>query len=446
MKTLLALFAFVAAPAAAETLPLSSLVDRVLARDPAAASARAGVDEVRRARSEVLAQSLPRLSAKLSYMRGDDPLFVFGSILQERAVEASHFGLGFLRGPGYRTQVRGALEAGVPLFTGFQLSSARRRAALGAEAAESGSRAVEEERRRAAVDAALDVLASQARLSVLEVRLSSASAMVEDARRLTKSGVVLGSEFYAAEALLAKLRGQAAMERRALEGVRARLSILSGVPDAAPSGSLAAPPPGLAGAEALSADASARRGDLRAAELGAQSSLEGAAAARRSLLPSVEAFGQVQESGRGFLDGGTSRLVGLRAELPFGDPGYPSRRGRLEAAARRSREAVRAGREAAAADIASARAAYAGALDAFPELLSARDHAAHSLELFRPLYRQGRQSVMEVLRAEDALTQAELAVIAARRGLYAGWAGLRQAAGTFGPEAVKDLERALEDR
>lgn len=444
MKTLLALLVALAGPAGAETLPLSALVDKVLARDPAAASARAGVEEARRARAEVSAMSLPRLSAKLSYMRSDDPLFVFGSILQERAVEASHFGLGFLRDPGYRTQVRGALEAGLPVFTGFRLSTARRQAALGADAAEAGSRALEEDRRRAAVDSALDVLAARERLAVLELRVSSASAMVEDARRLTKSGLVLGSDFYAAEALLSKLRAQAAMERRNLEGTRGRLAVLAGTEGADPSGSLASAPPPLQDGAALRADAAARRGDLRAADLGAQAALESAAAARRSLLPSIEAFGQVQESGRGFLDGGTSRLVGIRAELPFGDPGYLSRRERLAAAARRSQEAVRAGREGAAAEIASARAAYAGALDALPEVLSARDHAARSLELFRPLYRQGRQSVMEVLRAEDALAQAELAVIAARRGLYAGWAGLRQAAGTFGPDAVKDLERSLE--
>ena len=66
------------------------------------------------------------------------------------------------------------------------------------------------------------------------------------------------------------------------------------------------------------------------------------------------------------------------------------------------------------------------------------------MELFRPLYRQGRQSVLEVLRAEDALAQAELAVVDARKGLFAGWAGLRQAAGTLDAQAVAALDAALE--
>ena len=42
-----------------------------------------------------------------------------------------------------------------------------------------------------------------------------------------------------------------------------------------------------------------------------------------------------------------------------------------------------------------------------------RDKAALSLELFMPLYRQGRQSIIEVLRAEAALLEAEAAYLEA---------------------------------
>lgn len=448
MKTT-ALLLLLTVPARAESGALAAFVERALSRDPAVAGARAAAEEARARRAETAALSLPRLSAKASYMRSDDPLFAFGAILEERSVEASHFGLGFLREPGYRTRAVGALEVGVPLFTGFELSAARRQAGLGAEAAAAGLRALTEERRRAAVDAALDARAATARAAALTERASSAAAMVADAQRLVKSGMVLGSDFSAAQALLAKLRGQAAFEAKRSEGARARMAVLAGATAGAGSvpaaeGPLSGVPPLLPEAAALTAAAADRRGDLAAARLGVSAAAAARTAAERSLLPRVEGFAQVQDSGRSFLDGGVSRLVGLRAEVPFGDAGFLPRRERARAAVLRAEAGARAGAEGAAADIAEARAAYAGALEAFPLFVESRDKAKESLELFRPLYRQGRQSVLEVLRAEDALAQAELAVVDARKGLFAGWAGLRQAAGTLDAQAVAALDAALE--
>lgn len=444
MKTL-ALLLFWALPARAEDGALTSFVEGALARDPAVAAARAAADEARARRSETAALSLPRLSAKASYTRSDDPLFAFGAILEERSVEASHFGLGFLREPGYRTRTMGALEVGAPLFTGFQLSAARRQAGLGADAAAAGLRALTEDRRRAAVDAALESRAAAARWAALSERAASASTMVADAQRLVKSGMVLGSDYSAAQALLAKLRGQAALEARRFEGARARMHVLSGGAAAA-EGPLSGVPPALPEAPALTAAAAEHRGDLAAARFGVSAAAEARTAAERSLLPRVEGFAQVQDSGRNFLDGGTSRLVGLRAEIPFGDAGFFPRRARARAAALRAEAGARAAAEETAAAIANARASYAGALEALPLIVESRDKAKESLELFRPLYRQGRQSVLEVLRAEDALAQAELAVVDARKGLYVGWAGLRQAAGTLDAEAVAALDAALEVR
>ncbi|TBR18490.1 hypothetical protein EPO15_15130, partial [bacterium] len=143
MKTL-ALILLCSLPARAEGGALTAFVEKALARDPAVAAARAAADGARARRAETAALSWPRLSAKASYMRSDDPLFAFGAILEERSVEASHFGLGFLREPGYRTRTTGALEVGAPLFTGFQLSAARRQAGLGADAAAAGLRALTE--------------------------------------------------------------------------------------------------------------------------------------------------------------------------------------------------------------------------------------------------------------------------------------------------------------
>ncbi|MEK7745304.1 MAG: TolC family protein, partial [Elusimicrobiota bacterium] len=69
-----------------------------------------------------------------------------------------------------------------------------------------------------------------------------------------------------------------------------------------------------------------------------------------------------------------------------------------------------------------------------------------ALELFRPLYREGRQSVLDVLRAELALAQAEAAYLENLQALHASYAALRLAEGSFDDAAVAAIVRNLEAR
>jgi outer membrane protein TolC len=69
--------------------------------------------------------------------------------------------------------------------------------------------------------------------------------------------------------------------------------------------------------------------------------------------------------------------------------------------------------------------------------------AKQSLELFRPLYRQGRQSVLEVLRAQASVLQAEAAYYETlyKLNLYRAQALL--ASETLDTAAVKDISDKL---
>ncbi|NNN05207.1 MAG: hypothetical protein HKL90_04840, partial [Elusimicrobia bacterium] len=71
--------------------------------------------------------------------------------------------------------------------------------------------------------------------------------------------------------------------------------------------------------------------------------------------------------------------------------------------------------------------------------------ARQSLEEVRPLYREGRQSILEVLRAEEAVVELYGASLDARRRLRADWASLRAAQGRLDEDAITMLGRSLED-
>ena len=164
-------------------------------------------------------------------MRGDNPLFAFGSRLEQREVENADFGLFTLNHPGYRTAIKNSLEIGMPLFTGFQLHTYRAMGKLAVEGAETRAQGAEQMTLYEAVDSHLNVMLERARLDMLEERVKSAEDMAEVTRRLKQKGLVLGSDFYAAEAILGKLKALRTQARHRLEGARA-----AGDPDWDPAG------------------------------------------------------------------------------------------------------------------------------------------------------------------------------------------------------------------
>ncbi|HOI41794.1 MAG TPA: TolC family protein, partial [Elusimicrobiales bacterium] len=70
------------------------------------------------------------------------------------------------------------------------------------------------------------------------------------------------------------------------------------------------------------------------------------------------------------------------------------------------------------------------------------EKARQSLELFRPLYRQGRQSVMEVLRAEQAVLEAKSAYYENLFKINLFYAQLRLASETLDDKAVSEIAAA----
>lgn len=431
-----------AAPAAA--MDLTAAAEAAVLRSPAAAEAKARRTQAEAAGREVFWTRWPRLSARASAMRSDDPLYAFGELMMRRAVTAPDFNPDTLNHPGYRTAVHGSLELGVPLFTGFELTRSGKLAALAAEEADAMGGAAAQAVRLRTADAYLRDLKARALLSEIDARLATAKAAMDSAERLKKQGLVLGSDHQAALAVLSGLKAWRARAWAEHEASRAELGVLLGGAAPETTGALLDWSPPLESDADLVAAALASRPDLRAAGLRARSAGVRRQGAAASLLPSVDAFAAVNHSADGFNSGAASRLVGVRASLLFGDPAYASRRARA-AADESAAAAAKAGAEDSARGEVLARAAgLRGLAAALPEVREALSRARGSLEQVRPLYREGRQSVLEVLRAEEAVARLEEARLETLYRQRAEWASLRAAQGLFDAGAVAVLSRSLE--
>lgn len=442
MKTAPLLLILAATPAAAD---LPTTVASALGRSPILAETRARKRQAEAAGREAFWSRWPRLSAHGRAIRSDDPLFAFGELLQERRVTPADFAPDSLNRPGYRTAVRGALELGLPLFTGFELTRARDLANLAADEAEAEGGGAAQTVRFHAADGYLRGLRDRALLAELETRIASASAEVERAERLRRQGLVLGSDHQAALAILSGLKAwriRAAAQKAAHD---AQLSVLAGGPAQEPSGSLLDWSPPIEDDPTLVASALASRRDLLSADLrrtAARVRREGAA---QSMLPIVDAFAAVQTAADGLGSGAAGRLVGVRASLPFGDPAYLSRYAKAQAAQEAANSSYEGLQDRARGEVLARAAGLRGIAAALPELRESLARARQSLEQVRPLYREGRQSVMEVLRAEEAAARLEEARLEALYQLRSQWAALRAAQGTLDDDAVGVLARSLEE-
>lgn len=431
----------------AEPVPLEGLVRDVLARNPGLSAADAGHRAAQAGLSEARAQRLPRLSGSSVLTRGDGPVYAFASLLDRRSFAASNFAVDALNRPGTTTHLRSSLALGVPLFTGFALQSEERIGVLGVEKATWEVEQARQSLRWTVVEGALQQLLAREIQNALAECIAAAEAEIASAQKLRAKGLVLGSDYFAAEAVLSSLRAQEREAREMEAGAGETLALLRG--DASSpmevAGTLIPAPPPLPSEEELHR-ALAGRPEMAVLERGALQAATAARQAGRFPWPTVDAVAEVQSNTDDFSSNAGQRLLMLRAQWSLGDPARGARERRSEALA----AAAQRGREAAAEkgemEWRRALRGRAAAAAVSSELDRTVEQAQKSLELFRPLYREGRQSILDLLKAEQALAEAEKARAEARHALWLNHARVLAAAGLLDEKNVAALGVGLESR
>lgn len=404
---ILLLTVFPLAARAGTGLTLAEAVDRGLKNDNIVKAEAARVSGARAALKQAEMSRFGGLKLKGMYTDGDDPVYAFATAMKQGTFGMAS--LATINDPAPARNYMAGIEAGVPLFTGFALDNAAKMGRLGVEAAAGGY-----ERAGAGITFKLTyqwlTVLLRARLAGLAGEsVAAAETELKTAQMLKDKGMVLGSDYYGAEAILSTLKGYKLNWDKALELEREKLGIAVGLPGGADAaGRLQAPAwPALERGE-LAAGAEGRKDVLALRKL-AEISETAAAMQKNSVLPVVEAFGSWETNSRSLSDFRGSRLLGLRLTVPIGEPAYFAKRDAAEAGTAMARARLDEARRAASVEVSEALSNYNAAAESLPVALETVEKARQSLELFRPLYRQGRQSVLEVLRAQAGLLQAEAA-------------------------------------
>ena len=422
-----------AAPASAQTeLTLAEAVARGRSQNLDVRSAAAAEREASQRVTEARAGYLPKVDVSESWQRSNQPVFVFSSLLAQRRFTVADFAVEALNHPGVVDNFHTAVLVEQSLFdggTGPKIRAAR----IGRDVATAERLLIDH-------NLVVDVAAAYGRVLVAAAARQSTAAAVEAARsdrelasNRRDAGLVTDADVLQLDVHVARSREQQIRAESDERIARARLNQVMGEPlgatftlDFSPS------PIALDGTHVslLEAEALKNRPDVKLAELREQLAGVAQAAARAAFLPEVTAQGGWELNGGTWGTRASNWTVGtiMRLNVFHGFADRARLAQAREHATRRALErdkaeiATRLDLRTAIARLDSARAREAVGRAAVTQ-------ARESRRIVRDRYEGGLTDVASLLRAEDALLQAETQETAARVDVLVESAALERAAG-----------------
>lgn len=421
------------APAFAQTpLTLTGAIARSHAHNPDARGRAAAEREAAQRVTAARAGYWPSVDVTESWQRGDQPVFVFSSLLAQRQFTAADFALGALNHPDALDNFRTAVTVAQPVFdaaTRATVTAAR----LERELASTDRLLLDADLAARVTEAYGRVLAAVSARQSAEAAADAARADRELAGHRRDAGLVTDADVLQVEVHVARTREQQIRAAADEQIARARLNQIMGAPldelfalDPAP----AAVAIDLADVAALEDEALRNRPEIKAASLQSELARASQAAARAAFLPQVVVQGGWELNGGAWRTRASSWVVGGVARINvfhgFADKARLS--AAAEQAARRAIErekvttATRLDVRVAIARLDAARASEAVGRDAVRQ-------AHESRRIVRDRYEAGLTDVASLLRAAELVAQAEAQQTAARVAVVTESAALERALG-----------------
>jgi outer membrane protein TolC len=413
------------------TLPLA--VEVALRTNPLMRATAAGREIADAQAQEAKAGRFPLVQLSETWINGDNPVFVFGSLLEQGRFAQRNFDLRSLNNPDPLNNFRFGVTIKAPLFDGRQTATRVVVARLNQKQADARTDQMAQRIRFEALKAYYGVLLAQMKKEVADEAVKLAEADVKRSGDRVETGMTVSSDLLSAEAQLAEFHQQRIQAAGEVVIARAALNVALGLSVDAPqnvSGRLVAKTFDVVGQEELMRTALDHRPDYAQAALSRDSRREELKGARGEFLPRVDAFANAGVSANKWVyDGSGDYLIGASVTFNLFDAGRKARIAHARAAA----ELAASEREHMANQI------RLEVVRAYQEYVSARErlivaervisHAAEALRIVQDRYHEGLTTITEVLRAETALVRARLNLLAARYDHYVGYANVLLATG-----------------
>ncbi len=406
---------------AAEPWTLERALEHALAHNPDAQIAQQRIRAARAGLEQANSAFWPRVQFASSYMVTDNPMMVFGSILNQRAFPGPSLDFNHvpdvdnLNAKGFAT---------VPLYVGGRNKAGRQAAKANAEAALQDNEAIRNALGFEVSQAFYTILKTRQFIRAAEAAVNSYQTNVAIANKRLEAGTALKTEVLDIQVRLAQAREDLVRAKNAnalaLRALRNLLGIEEGdfgVAEGAPQ--TAAPDSG---------DFS-RRPELAAARQRERAAEEQTRVAKSGYYPRLSAFGSLDyDYGWKYENGGGSYTAGGLLQWDLWDGKLTSGKvheanANLESA----REELRKLRLALGLEVEHARLDLQAAEERLDVTSRAVDQATESMELTRSRFEQGLALSTQLIDAETALLGARVRRAEAEADQRIAVAALRKA-------------------
>lgn len=424
--------AFAATAGAQTRLTLADAVARAKTQNLDMRAAQMAEREALHQQVQARAGYYPRVDLTEAWQRGNQPVFVFSSLLAQRRFTAEDFALNALNRPGPLNNFRAGLTVEQSLFDPA-VGPAVRSAGIARESAAATRTLVEQDLAVAATEAYGRVLVAIASKQAAASAVEAARADREVAGHRRDAGLATDADVLQLDVHLARMHEQQIRAEADERISRDRLNEVMGerldtvfVLDALPETA----PPTPTDLPRLEEESLQHRADVKLMAL--QEQLAGAEhkAARAAFLPQVAAQAGWEANGVDWSTRASSWTIAVVARVNLFH-GFADRARVAAAAEQQARRGVEREKAETAARL-DVRAALARLEAARASEAAGRAAAAQSREsrrIVRDRYESGLADVASLLRAAEAVQQAESREIAARVEVVVAAAALERALG-----------------
>ena len=427
--------------AVAPPLTLAQAVQIALRKNPQLQSAADATDAAAARVGQSKAAWYPRVDFSEGFTRGNNPVYVFGTLLTQRRFTAANFDLARLNTPAPLDNFQTRFDGQMLLFDSGQ----RRFAVRGAKDARTAADFAKEQARQdlilRVVRAYYGVIVAKEEEAASGEALRAAQANQQKTENLQKAGLVVDSDLLSAKVFSAQMKDREIRAKNGVELARLELARELGMPPGpAPDVSAELKEPAAEdqkNGEDWEKTALEERPALQAAKLAGEAAKNAKKSAKAEFGPKLGAFADYERDGLSFAgNGGTNWTAGARLEFNLFEGG--AQKARLAEAQANENKAKHDQEWLQSGVLLEVRQAHLGMSAAAQRAAAARgsaELAKESLRILQNRYEAGLTTITELLRAQSAQLDARTAYLSAVHDWRVAEAELEHAAGTLKPDA-----------
>lgn len=423
-------------------LSVEAAVEKALERDPRTRIVDTAVKTAGFAVAEARTGLRPTVQFTQNAIFSNNPVFVFGSRLEQGRFRTSDFALDSLNRPSGLLNLRSAVNFQQPLFDQRQTRSRVKRAEVEQSRAELQAESLRQKLRFDVVREYFTVILAKEMLTVSAEAVRSAEANSKKAKDMVEVGMTTDADYLAAEVETANARQQRLEAESNVVTAVAALNIAIGEsPDREfeLTNDIRERFFDVDPRDDLMRAAFDNRPDLKRSKLAVETARTGTRAVRDQKLPSVGAFGSFGYSSPYVANGSTDYTVGVSLTYTLFDAG---RKSRIEQAA--TAEVIAESEAEALSDqirleVIRAEQEFKTSRSRIQVSVKAIEQATEALRIVQDRYKFGLTTFNEVIRAEAALVRARHNLLAARYQYCIAYASVLLVTGRMTAERIGEF-------